>query len=677
MSNFHKLLLSELRVLESPNNSKKQISNFNKQLELALIDNENLKALGYQLTEEGIIKLAVDYKGNPNMKPLYKKVMELEPSIEVSPMYPNFPIEVLEMDELEYRTNQLLHYVLTYGAEELLGIEVKKGWLPKNSDIMEREKDVQVVDLKTLDYLSPLAVDELVINDLIGKKERLLPRELELAKEVMLRTNLIIKEVPFKENIGMIFGDILLTGTLEERRKTFDTLKVVVKHPGDVLDLMEYMVVKNRYKHFKTNVKRGLVELIEQFPIETIEENLTSNRWSKTFRGKKGKPRTINRNVALIDYLSYNKFSKNADVKLLVNKLKNGKLLSWNQRLEREYAKENYEEVIRLLSQRPGMMFRQINRLVKLGVDVDKISSIMKENAGDLKTQTIVSAINNYKGEAVVDKVFLNTLVCNLKSKDLKETFENKKVYIDEKNVDFSRSKIEITDKFEEGGYITNGMAIRVPEKAKFLRFFTYWNDDERIDIDLHGVAVESDGEISHVGWNADFRNESLVHSGDITHSNAAEYIDLDIDNAKKGGVRKVQFNINSYTGVPFNKIETVFTGLMALSGMGQETDLFDPKNVLFRHDLKNKSMSVDYGIIDLENNFIYIIGEKSDRHNDTNIDEVSNVKLNIKEYLNFLILSQGGEITDDKSESDLTLGLEKLDEENYVSLIDNNFFMD
>lgn len=677
MSNFHKLLLSELRVLESPNNSKKQISNFNKQLELALIDNENLKALGYQLTEEGIIKLAVDYKGNPNMKPLYKKVMELEPSIEVSPMYPNFPIEVLEMDELEYRTNQLLHYVLTYGAEELLGIEVKKGWLPKNSDIMEREKDVQVVDLKTLDYLSPLAVDELVINDLIGKKERLLPRELELAKEVMLRTNLIIKEVPFKENIGMIFGDILLTGTLEERRKTFDTLKVVVKHPGDVLDLMEYMVVKNRYKHFKTNVKRGLVELIEQFPIETIEENLTSNRWSKTFRGKKGKPRTINRNVALIDYLSYNKFSKNADVKLLVNKLKNGKLLSWNQRLEREYAKENYEEVIRLLSQRPGMMFRQINRLVKLGVDVDKISSIMKENAGDLKTQTIVSAINNYKGEAVVDKVFLNTLVCNLKSKDLKETFENKKVYIDEKNVDFSRSKIEITDKFEEGGYITNGMAIRVPEKAKFLRFFTYWNDDERIDIDLHGVAVESDGEISHVGWNADFRNESLVHSGDITHSNAAEYIDLDIDNAKKGGVRKVQFNINSYTGVPFNKIETVFTGLMALSGMGQKTDLFDPKNVLFRHDLKNKSMSVDYGIIDLENNFIYIIGEKSDRHNDTNIDEVSNVKLNIKEYLNFLILSQGGEITDDKSESDLTLGLEKLDEENYVSLIDNNFFMD
>ena len=656
MSNFHKLLLSELRVLESPNNSKKQISNFNKQLELALIDNENLKALGYQLTEEGIIKLAVDYKGNPNMKPLYKKVMELEPSIEVSPMYPNFPIEVLEMDELEYRTNQLLHYVLTYGAEELLGIEVKKGWLPKNSDIMEREKDVQVVDLKTLDYLSPLAVDELVINDLIGKKERLLPRELELAKEVMLRTNLIIKEVPFKENIGMIFGDILLTGTLEERRKTFDTLKVVVKHPGDVLDLMEYMVVKNRYKHFKTNVKRGLVELIEQFPIETIEENLTSNRWSKTFRGKKGKPRTINRNVALIDYLSYNKFSKNADVKLLVNKLKNGKLLSWNQRLEREYAKENYEEVIRLLSQRPGMMFRQINRLVKLGVDVDKISSIMKENAGDLKTQTIVSAINNYKGEAVVDKVFLNTLVCNLKSKDLKETFENKKVYIDEKNVDFSRSKIEITDKFEEGGYITNGMAIRVPEKAKFLRFFTYWNDDERIDIDLHGVAVESDGEISHVGWNADFRNGSLVHSGDITHSNAAEYIDLDIDNAKKGGVRKVQFNINSYTGVPFNKIETVFTGLMALSGMGQKTDLFDPKNVLFRHDLKNKSMSVDYGIIDLENNFIYIIGEKSDRHNDTNIDEVSNVKLNIKEYLNFLILSQGGEITDDKSESDLTL---------------------
>lgn len=676
MSRFHELLLSELRVLESQENSKNK--NFNKnQLELALIDNENLNALGYQLKEEGIIKLAMDYKVNPNMTPLYKRVMELEPAIEVSPMYPNFPIQVLEMDELEYRIHQIMHYISTYGVEELLGIEVKTGWLPKTEEVMERERDIQVADLKTLDYLSPVNVDKKVIKDLIGRKERLLPKELELAKAVVLRTKLPIENVPFKENIGKIFGDLLLTGDLEQRYITLDALSGVVEHPGDVLDLIEYMVVKNKYKHFKTSVKRGLVKLIEQFPASSIEENLASNRWSSTFRGKGGKTRAINRNIALIDYLSYNRFSQNASAQKIVNELKSGLLLSWNQKLEQAYTERNYDEVVRLLSQRPGVMFRQVNRLVKLGVDANKIATVLKEKAKELKTQTIVSAMNNYEGQDIVDKIFLDTLVCNLNSKDLREVFNGKKVYIDEKDIDFAKSKLEITDKFEEGGYITNGMAIRIPEDAEFLRFFTYWNDDRQIDIDLHGVAVHESGEISHIGWNGRYKDGSLVHSGDITHSNATEYIDLDLKGAEETGVVKVQFNINSYTGVPFNKIDTVFTGLMALSGMGQKVDLFDPKNVIFRHDLENKSMSVDYGIIDLENKLIYIVGKKSDRHNDTNVGELVNPKLTIKTYLGILILTQGGNIVNKEEDADLVLGLAKEDKENYISLIDKNFFMD
>lgn len=646
-------------------------------LNLALVDSENIKALGYRLTEDGITKLTLEYKNNPNMKPLYKRIMEIEPSIEVSPMYPNFPIEVLEMDELEYRIHQYLHYVTTYGLERILGTEVKIGWLPKTDKVIERKKDTQVANLKTLDYLYPSEVNNRVINNLIGRKERLLPNELEIAKYVMLNMNTVITDVPFKENIGAIFGDTLLTGTLEERYKTFEILKTIVKHPGDVLDLVEYMVKKNKYRHFKTSVKRGLVKLIEQFSIESIEENIASNRWSNAFLGKKGRPRMINRNIALIDYLSYNRFSQNDCAKMLVSELKNGNLLSWNQNLEQAYAEIDYDKVINLLSQRPGVMFRQVNRLIKLGVDSERISAILKDKAGELKTQTIISALNNYEGEDIVDKIFLDTLVCNLNSKDLKEVFKDKKVYIDEKDVDFSKSKFEITDKFEEGGYITNGMAIRIPEEAEFLRFFTYWNDDSRIDIDLHGVAMHDNGEISHIGWHSKYKDSSLVHSGDITHSNASEYIDLDINNAKKNGVTKVQFNINSFTGVPFNQINTVFTGLMALSKMGKAVDLFDPKNVIFRHDLKNKSMSVDYGIIDIENKLIYIIGNKTNTHNDTNITELITPKITIKTYLDILIVTQGGCIVEKENEADLTLGLTKKDKENYLSLIDNNFFMD
>lgn len=677
MSKFNKLLLSELRVIESESNVSTKMIESADELYEALVDNENLSALGYTLKEDAILRLAAEYEENPSMTPLYKRVMALDLSIEVDPMYPNFPTQVLEMADHEYRADQAFHYLTTYGLESLLGVKVERGWLPETTDVAEREVDELVVDLKTLDYLGESEVDELVINSLIGKRERLLPGEFEIAKTVALRTDLEITNVPFKENIGAIFGELLLTGDLDTRYKTLEVLSGVVKHPGDVLDLVEFMVVKNKYKHFKTSVKRGLVELIEQFSDGAIEENLASNRWSNKFLGKGGKARAINRNISLIDFLSYNRFSKKDSAKKLVAELKSGLLKSWNQMLEKAYEEEDFDEVLELLAQRPGVMFRQVNRLVKLGVEPDVISGVLKSSAGNLKTQTIVSALNNYEGSEEVEKIFLDVLVNNINDKDLAKVFEDKKIYIEEGNVDFEMSSIEITDKFEDGGYVTNGVAIKIPEDSKFLRFFTYWNDKKTIDIDLHTVAVQSDGNISHVGWNGNFRDDVLVYSGDITHSDATEYIDLDLEGMRRLNVDKVQFNINSYTGIPFNRIETIFTGLMGISEMRAEVDLFDPKNVIFRHDLNNKSMAVDYAIIDVKTNTMKIVGKQSDSYNNTNVGEISEPALSMKRMIGLLVLTQGGTIVANEDEADLVLGLAKEDKENYVSLIDENFFMD
>lgn len=671
MNRLNKLLLTELRIIQRDSTLKSNQGN----LELALLDNENLKALGYTLKFDDIVKLAKDYNANENMTPLYKRIQTLEPKIEVSPMYPNFPKQVLEMDELEFRTNQVIHYLTTYGLESLLDIEITKGYLPATLEIDERFADKQVAKLKTLDYLSESEIDTKVIKDLIGRKERLGEKELEIAKAVIYRTDQTVEEIPFKENIGTLFGEPLLKGNLEERQEALRILANIVKHPGDVLDLVEQLVVLNKYKHFKTSLKRGLVDLIEKFPNDVIEENLASNRWSNRFRGKKGKARCINRNIALIDYLSYNRFSKNDDAKNIVVDLKNGNLISWNQKLEAAYANKDYDTVLKMLAQRPGVYFRQINRLIKLGVNRAPITVDMRELAGTLKTQSIVSALNNFTGSEETDQVFFDTLYANLNFKNI-ESLRNKKVYIDEQDVMFSKSKLEITDKFAEGGYISNGMAIKIPEDAKYLRFFTYWNDKRRIDIDLHGASMTRDGIRSHVGWHSRHKDGVLVHSGDITHSDATEYIDMDIYGALKEDINRVQFNINSYTCVPFANIDTVFTGLMALSEMGQQVDLFDPKNVLFRHDLECKHMSIDYGMVDLENKVIYVGGKPSDYHNDTNVFDIPNHKLTIETYLNMLLLSQGATLTNNPEEADVVLGLAKSDRDNYVSLVDVNFFM-
>lgn len=698
---FNKLLLTELRLIEGLSSTKSQkIAD----LESALVDNENLKALGYELTNQGLAKLSLDYSRDPNMTPLYKRVMRMEPEIKVSPMYPDFPTQVLEMDEFDYRVHQSIHYLTTYGVESILGVDVKEGWLPKFEEEVDRVKDERISELKALDYLSPAEVDSNVISRLIEKKERLEEKELIISKVVAMRTDLEIDNIPFKENIASLYGDIILNGSLDERYKTFDKLAEVSRHPGDILDVLEYIVVKNRYKHLKTSVKRGFVELIESFEPYQVEENLANNKWSRAFLGKNRQARSVNRNIALIDYLSFNRFSKKDSIKAIVEKMKDGELLSWNQNLERLYEAKDYDAVREMLVERPGIYFRQVNRLIGLGVPYIEVSNDIKSVAEELKTQSIISALNNFKVEREVNKdhfaiqehfetetilsklesrdrkkvvqVFFDALVANLESQDIDE-IKGKKVYIDEGIFDLSKSKIEITDKFVEGGYITNGMALRIPEKAKYLRFFTYWNDENRIDIDLHGITLNKNGESSHVGWNGRYKDASLVHSGDITHSDASEYIDVNLKSAKKSGVESIQLNINSYTTVPFSEIDEVFTGLMVLGKMGKEVDLFDPKNVVFRHDLDYNEMSINYGYIDLVDNVIYVGGEARDYHNDRELVKREKANLTVASYLNILLATQNSTIVSNKEDSDITIRVDKDNEGNSYSLIDENYFLD
>lgn len=698
---FDKLLLTELRLIEGLNSTKNQKV---ADLESALVDNENLKALGYELTNKGLAKLALDYSREPDMTPLYKRVMSMEPEIKASPMYPDFPTQVLEIDELDFRIHQSIHYLTTYGVESVLGFDVIEGWLPEFEEEIDRIKDERVSEIKTLDYLSPTDVDSNVISRLIEKKERFEEKELIMSRVVAMRTDLKVENIPFKENIASLYGDIILHGNLDERYKAFDKLAEVSRHPGDVLDVLEYIVIKNKYKHLKTSVKRGFVELVESFEVYQVEENLANNKWSRAFLGKNRQARSINRNIALIDYLSFNRFSKKDSIKTVVNKMKDGDLLSWNQNLERLYEAKAYDAVREVLLERPGIYFRQINRLIGLGVPYVEISNDIKSVAGELKTQSIISALNNFKIEREVDRdhfviqehfeteailskleirdrkkviqVFFDALIANLESQDIDEV-KGKKVYIDEGIFDLSKSKIEITDKFVEGGYIANGMALKIPEKAKYLRFFTYWNDENRIDIDLHGVTLNKNGESSHVGWNGKYKDASLVHSGDITHSDASEYIDVNLKSAKKSGVESIQLNINSYTTVPFSEIDEVFTGLMVLGKMGKKVDLFDPKNVVFRHDLDYNAMSINYGYIDLVDNVIYVGGEAKDYHNDTELVERNRPNLTIASYLNILLATQKSTVVFNKEDSDITIRVDKDNQGNSYSLIDENYFLD
>lgn len=255
---------------------------------------------------------------------------------------------------------------------------------------------------------------------------------------------------------------------------------------------------------------------------------------------------------------------------------------------------------------------------------------------------------------------------------------KGKKVYCDLGQFDLAHSALETEDRSKDGGYIRSGISYRIPEKARFVRFFVYWNDHSRVDVDLHAGGKTTEGESLHVGWNADFRNCGVVHSGDITHSDAAEYIDIDLS----APIQEIYANVNLFYGkYSFKGIETCYVGLMAVDQIGHQVMRYDPANCFFTHPLTQNTRNLFYGYIDVQNRFVRFVGQPNqngwgDWASRPDI-EAAEASFSLRDYLNCVLEGQQAELVQDKKDAEAILTMGKSLDENAVSLVDSNFFLE
>ncbi|MBO7252886.1 MAG: hypothetical protein J6V25_09720 [Oscillospiraceae bacterium] len=251
---------------------------------------------------------------------------------------------------------------------------------------------------------------------------------------------------------------------------------------------------------------------------------------------------------------------------------------------------------------------------------------------------------------------------------------KGKKIYCDLQQFDLVHSSLETEDRSRDGGYIRSGIAWKIPDGARYVRFFTYWNDRSRVDIDLHAGGVTTDGENIHVGWNADFRNCGVVHSGDITHSNAAEYIDIDL----KAPIREIYANVNFFNGRSFRDIETCYVGMMAVDKIGDTVRHYDPANCFFTHELTQKTRNLFYGYVDVQNRCVRFVGQEN--HNSWEARpqiEDAQAMFSVQDYLDAVLEGQMVTMVKTAQEADVVLTMGKSMMENGISLVDNNFFLE
>ena len=714
---YLKLLFSEFRFVVA---DKGQVPLSNEALTKAMTLNTNIESLGFTFTAKDIVEV-ISTMENP--EEIYEAINSYVSVVKAKPMYPDFPSQVMGMDEAQYRFDQLMHYDSTYGAmlrasllQLAMGLdaeyEISKGWLPSVEDTEKTTEDKTLLKAKVLEIIPSEKMYTLPVHRILSKRERMSSSDELIIKYAIdnyrgAMADLIPEKIEFKENILILVNNICNIRILENDSKKKELLTAVCQHTGDVLRCIEYRLQKSHY-HLSRPEKRLWVSVLEQYSEIDLECNLMLS--NKKASG----------NIRLLQFIDYNRYSHSRKHRDVVARFRNGDLQSWEGKLKKLNDKDVHAG-LRFAATHPGNLVRMVTWFLRLGCSQEEIKTALAENASSLSSQTLVDLLDKFlnqyqtgydstghpssdideertKEHEKTAEVLKYVLAAKCKTLDTplsmpveyEEEIEGenvvktrpKKVFIDEECFDWNNSRILGNNKSIEGGYLRKGLKIKIPEDVKNVRFFTYWNDKGCVDVDLHAYMRESNSPgVKHVGWNGDFRQSGVVMSGDITHSDAAEYIDVDIEKAAASGVDRIQLCVHLFNGKDnLGAIDECYVGCLAVSNLGKKVKLYNPKNCFFASDLNAKVGGEIYGIVNPSERTLELCCEEYSPYKDNcsySMAASHKVRFSLRDYIEMLVKEQGAQLVVNRAEADVVLKIQKSESDSENSLTDVNFWLD
>ena len=625
----------------------------------AMTFNANLLSLGRTLKPGDVVTLA----SAKDLDEMWAKAQSMISWVMADPMYPDFPRQVMAMDEGIFRFHQMMHYFSTYGLEDLVGAKVSRGWLPQVTKTEKTTYGQKLIDATVISLVSRKGMYIVPLKRILAKKDRMHAAEEAIVSEAVNHTDpedLMALDIPFKESLSIIFKAVL-TSSLE-RDDQINVLHALCKHTGDVWRCVnDYL---HPQWHLSTREKKTIVRLLESYPYEDFAHNLILTRT----KGRKV--------ITLLEFLSYNRFSRKPAYANAVSDLRDGHLPTWESTLWQK-ANALAPDTLAYAGTRPGLLLRCTRALIKRGFSACDIARELHKHTDSYSTGTLLSLCQLFSKESaddldknILEPLFRELLEARLKSPDT--PLKHKKLWLRPSPYDLTHS---VWAQGVDGGNVRTGLAFRIPEDVKVLRFFVYWNDKRRVDLDLHVRALSTDDHLLHVGWNSLFKdeNQSLVYSGDLTHSDAAEYIDVALDDTN---LSCVTLTLHSFTGQPFGEIETCFTGLMAVKDLGKKVRLYDPKNCIFAHDLKTTITHLYYGYIDVQNRLLVLTMSPAARTYGAVPQTPEYPAFSLQSYLDLLVRSQEAEWASSEEEAGLVLTVQAPEAPDDLSLTDHGFFV-
>lgn len=557
-------------------------------MQLGYVMNKTLFDIVSQLSESEIVELhkeAID-----NLRTI------VGADVEYNPMYPNFPTQVMNADELELFANALVHY-WTAGEWQPNYVKDNREFFPENvefkqigSVLTEKFEDVFTSLLSTKESLSE--EDRDIVMFFLNNEAKF---DLRYPESIEYKETLCLVAA-HKLNKYEDISDIVSTAT--------DVLRVITHlSEGDIS-----LAQSTKFKSLPRAKRKLLVSALEKV-INVDDVMRHESKWNKAFHC-----------LHVGDY-------SDSVYKIAEYVRDNSKKhKTFNAKVEAFMSDAKYKEALKLLKTRPSELARRLDHLLRVSNESEDVLKAFESVVNDIPTRISFQLLGHLKSRmtntenvvvfpkgqtqkaVLVERNFksLSLTTVNRLMTAITDSLKNRfsdlddlgKVYIDPalKEAPLPTAQRSASTAIDT---VARGTRMDIGDKNT-LRLFIYWKGQ---DIDLSATFHDEDfNTVQQVSYtNLRSAKINAYHSGDITRAprGASEFIDFDIEEAVKAGVRYVTMNVLVYSGPNFSEHEVCYAGWMTREAPNSN-EVFEPKTVEQKIDVRSETRNVVPVIFDV-----------------------------------------------------------------------------
>jgi len=381
-----------------------------------------------------------------------------------------------------------------------------------------------------------------------------------------------------------------------------DVLRLACVISGGDETLLEKTIFKSIPRKTRKLFMLTLDKLLVQNPNKLEDVLAHKEAWKKL--GEKVHPK------------EYQKYSFAQDVFAVARSDK--KLKSFTGKVEYAFSKNDLTAVLNLLFTKPGIFFRNIDRILTMCGDsteaFNKVVGTVKRIAPAVSSRVIVSVLEHLRTRTsentTAKRIFINKkgkswiTDDNRKPLNADECF-NLSIALDTELTNRVSDKLAtvvygaavetlalpLSDKGNPGGFsVVPRGSYQNLGNFDTLRFFCYWKEKRnRTDFDLSLQMLDENFEsVGHVSYTR-LQSSGIVHSGDITSSpnGATEFMDVKIDKINKD-CKYIVPVVYVFSGESFEEVKESYFGYM-LMDEEQKGKPFEPAAVRMKSDVRGK----------------------------------------------------------------------------------------